>query len=39
MLKGGKNIKYVLEIIYTNIISENMCSLSSYINPLKSKDF
>jgi len=39
IFKRGKNIiKYELQISYTNI-SEDLCSLSNYINPLKPNDF
>ena len=40
ILKGGKNImKCQLQISYTNIISEDLCSLSNSNNLLKPNDF
>jgi len=40
ILKRGKNImKCGLQISYTNIVSEDLRSLSNSINPLKSNDF
>jgi hypothetical protein len=40
ILKGGKNImKCQLQISSTNIISEDLCSLSNSINLLKPNDF
>ena len=40
ILKRGKNImKCELQISYTNIVSEDLCSLSNSINPLKTSNF
>ena len=39
ILKRGKNImKCEFQISYTNIISEDLCSFSHSINPLKPND-
>ena len=40
ILKRGKNMmKCELQISYTNIVSEDLCSLSKSINPLKPYNF
>ena len=40
ILKRGKNImKCELQISYTNIVSEDLCSLSNSINPFKPNKF
>ena len=40
ILKRGKNImKCELQISYTNTVSEDLCSLSNFINPLKPPNF
>ena len=40
ILKRGKNImKCELQISYTNIVSEDWCSLSNSINTLKPSNF
>jgi len=40
ILKRGKNImKRELQISNTNIVSEDLCFLSNFINPLKANNF